>query len=117
RQRDRFFLPATETKKRADPEPAKSRLVTAVRAIEAPVEIAFRSGGVQFAVRFAVIGFLVNDEAFRAGFDDRNVVRRFHWPDFDRDRREIRRERAHAIGQIILADEFRMFARDKENMT
>src|SRR2546423_13841894 len=84
RERDRFFLPATETKKRADPEPAKSRIVTALCAIEPPVEIAFRSGGVEFSVGLAVVGFLVNDEAFRAGFDDGNIVRGFHWPDFDR---------------------------------
>src|SRR5881392_1220984 len=85
RERDRFFLPATETKKRADPEPAKTSVVTALRAIEPPVEIAFRSGRVQFSVRLAVVGFLVNDEALRAGFDDGNIARGFHWPDFDRD--------------------------------
>ena len=67
-------------------------------------------------INFAVISFLINDEAFRACFDDRNIIRSFHWPDFDRDRRKIRRERAHAFREIILTNEFRMLARDEQNL-
>ena len=112
----RFLLPAAKAEQRTDPHPAESRVVPALRAIEPPVEIAFRSRRVQLGVGLAVVGLLVNHETFRTRIDNRDIIRRLHRPDLDRDRRELRRQRPDAIREIILADEFRMFARDEENL-
>ena len=113
RERDRFILPAPQTKERADADPAKTGDVTALCAIEPVIKIAFRSSGMQFGVNRALISFLINSKPFRAGSDNGGIIRRFHRTDFDRDRREIRRQRAHAFGQIIATDKFRMFPRDQ----
>ena len=110
-ERDRFIPPGRQTEERADAEPAKPGGVSALGAIQPPVEIAFRPGGVHLGINAAIVGFLVNDEAVRAGGDERLVIFGFHRPDFEREGRKIRGESTHAIGQIIAANKFRMFAR------
>src|SRR5438067_13595963 len=70
-QRERFLLPPAKPEECADSKPAKSRGVTALRAIEPPVEIAFRPRAVQVRIRLAIVRFLVNHEPFRPGFHDR----------------------------------------------
>src|SRR5205807_7993218 len=72
-QGERFLLPPAKPEERADSKPAKSRGVTALRAIEPPVEIAFRPGRMQVRVSLAIVRSLVNHEPFRAGFHDRKI--------------------------------------------
>ena len=86
RQRDGFVLPATQTKKRADAKAAKPGRVTALCAVEAKIEIAFRSGRVQFGIAAAIVSFLINDQPVRASVDNRNIIPHFHRADLDCDR-------------------------------
>src|SRR5438067_2247478 len=67
-------------------------------------------------IGFPVIRFLVNDEAFCARFDDRNIIRGLHRSDLNRDRRELRRERSDTLAEITLADEFRVLASHEQHM-
>ena len=117
RQSDRLRAPGCEAKESPDSNPTKSSGVTALGTIEPPIEIAFRTRGMHFGVDLAIICFLINDEGFGSGADQRPVFVRFHWPDLNRDRRKIRREGAHAVGQISAADEFRMLASHKQDLT
>src|SRR5437868_14195813 len=73
-QRERFLLPPAKPEECADSKPAKSRGVTALRAIEPPVEIAFRSRGEQVRVSLAIVCLLVNHQPFHSGFHDRKII-------------------------------------------
>src|SRR5437870_241682 len=55
--------PNAPSKERAECEPAKTSGVTAFDAIKPEIEIAFRPGRVHFAVNFAVVSFLINDQS------------------------------------------------------
>ena len=85
REGDRFLTPRGQPKKRANSKATKTCFVAALGACQAPAKILFRSGQMQLIVDGAVIRFLVNNETFRARFDNRNVFLRFHRSDFDRD--------------------------------
>ena len=39
-----------------------------------------------FGIDAAIVCFLINNEAFRAGLDNRHVILRFHRTDLDRNR-------------------------------
>ena len=52
----------------------------------------FGPRGVEFFVGLAVVGFLINDEAFAAGVDHAPVFICFHRPDFEGDGRYERFE-------------------------
>src|SRR4051812_37126859 len=69
-ERECFLLPPAKSEQSADPEPAKSGSVTALCAIEPPVEIALGTGRVQVGVDLAIVRFLINHEALRACFYD-----------------------------------------------
>src|SRR5437764_1929683 len=116
RETDSFFLPAGQTKKRADPNSPKARIVAALRAIEPPVEIALRTRRVQVRVNLAIVRLLINNEALGARLDNWNVVGRRHRTDFDRDRGKIRPKSAHAIGQICPTNELRVLSRDEQDL-
>src|SRR5215469_13581737 len=115
-ERDRFILPARQADQRADAEPAKTGRITTLRAIEPKIKVAFRSGGMHFRVSAAIVSFLINDEPFRAAFDNRHIILRLHWTYFDRNRRKIRSQRADAFGKIVAARKFWMFASDEKNL-
>src|SRR5213076_2727714 len=85
-QRDRFLAPRSQPKKRANSNATKTGVVAALGTGQAPAKILFWSGQMQLIINRAVICFLVNDETFRAPFNNRNVFLRFHRSDFDRDR-------------------------------
>src|SRR4030095_15416420 len=76
----------------------------------------FRTGGMHFRINAPIVGFLINDEPFRASLDNRHVILRFHWAYFDRNRRKIWRERPHEFGEIIAAHKFGMLARDEKDL-
>ena len=71
----------------------------------------------QFGINSAVIGFLIHDQAFSPGPDERNVVLDRHRADLDRNRRKIRRQRANAFEQIIFTDELRMLTRNQQKLS
>ena len=81
-----------------------------------PVVIALRPRRVKPRVRGAVVRFLINDEPLRARGGEPRVVGRFHRGDFQRERRNLRRERAHAAFEVSAGDEFRMLACDEEHV-
>src|SRR5436190_10992084 len=116
RERDRFLLPTPQTEQRADSKTPKSRSVGTFRGIEPVVEIAFWSGRVQFCVDGTLIRLLVHDEPFRAGAHNRSVFVARHWTHLDRDRREVRAQRANAFDEVIAVNEFRVLARDQKNL-
>src|SRR5205823_7119748 len=109
--------PRRQSKKRANSKATKTGVVATLGTCQAPAEILFWSGQMQLIVDGAVVGFLVNDETFRAGFNNWNVFLRFHRSDFDRDRRKIGKQRADTFGKIIATNEFWMFARDEKELS
>ena len=54
---------------------------------------------------------------FRPRLHQRHILRRRHRPELDRDRREMRPQRAEAVRKITLTDKLWMLARHQENMT
>ena len=115
-QSDRFVLPRRETKKRADAEPTKPGIVTPLRTIEPPIEIALRTGGVHLRVNLAIVGFLVDDETFRSGRDERQVIRPFPSGRLrSRSRRNPAQERERNRPDNP-ADELRMLARHEQDL-
>src|SRR5215813_13243686 len=94
---DGFMLPPGQANQRADAEPAKTSRISAFGAIESKIKIAFRPGGMHLRIHTAVVGFLINNEAFGACLDNWHIVLGVHRADLDRDRRKIGRERANAL--------------------
>src|SRR5512133_2765451 len=60
----------------------------------------------QLIINAAVIRLLIDDQAFRTGLDDWNVLLSFHRSDFDRDRGKIVAQSADTFGKIIMTNEF-----------
>ena len=88
RKGESLGTPVGEAKKSADANAAEASAIGALRAFEPPVEILFRSSGVKGFVGVAVVGLLINDEAFGAGFDKFGILVVFHGADFDPDGRK-----------------------------
>ena len=63
----------------------ESELEHALGTIEAPVEVFLRPGQVHLAVGLAMVGLLIDDEAFTARLDDGDVLLGFHRSDLDGD--------------------------------
>src|SRR5438309_3547096 len=82
---DRVLTPRCQAKERANPNAPKASIVAALWTSEPPVETSLRSGGVHFGINRPIIGFLINDEPFRARYDDRKVFLGFHRPDLNCD--------------------------------
>src|SRR5207248_5417136 len=115
--RDRFLAPRGQSKKRANSNATKTCLIPALGTQQPPAKIFFWSGQMQLIINGAVIGFLVDNETFRAGLNNRNIVLNFHRSDFNRDRGKILAQSADAFGKIIAANEFWMFARDEKELS
>src|SRR6266550_3149761 len=104
-QSDRFLAPWGEPQKRADSNPTKPGVVPALRTSKTPDKILFWTCQMQLIVNGAVVGFLVNNETFRARFNNRNVFLGLHRSDLDRDRGKIITQSAAAFGEIIATNE------------
>jgi hypothetical protein len=115
-QSDRFLAPWGEPQKRADSNPAKPGVVPALRTSKTPAKILFWPRHMQLIVNGAVVGFLVNNETFRARFNNRNVFLGLHRSDLDRDRGKIITQSADAFGEIIATNESWMFAGDEKEL-
>ncbi len=79
-----FGFPISETKQGTNANPAKTSRVSAFGALKPPVEIFLRAGGVELAVSFPVVGFLINDEALGAMIDQFSILIVLHRAYFDR---------------------------------
>ena len=104
--------PVAKAEEGADADAAEAALVTALRAGKAPLEVFFGPGGVHFGIEGAVIGLVINDEAFSAGFDHALVVRGLHGADFDADGGDEVPDGADALFEVAVADEFWVLAGD-----
>src|SRR3954468_12328687 len=113
-QRDRVLSPWRQSEQSAYPNPTEPGGVTALRAIEPPVKVAFRSGRMQLLINPAIVSFLVNHQGFGAGLNDRSILGRLHWSDFDGNRGEKRPKLFDTFGQIVVTDKFWMLAGDKQ---
>lgn len=78
-----FMFPVGEAEESADSDAAETSGVGPFGAVEPPVEFSFWSRGVKALVGFLMIGFLINDEAFRAVIHKVAVLVIFHRPNFD----------------------------------
>ena len=116
RDAEGFQPPVRQPIERAETEPAEARRVGALRRFQPPVEVALRPGGVHLGIHGAVVGFLVNDQTFRAGLGDGAIFVRLHRADLERDAGHFVAQRADARGQVAIGDEFRMFARDEQQI-
>ena len=63
-----------------------------------------------------MIGLLVNDQAFRAGINQRYVVRDLHRSDFKADAGNSRGQAANASLQVITGNKFWMLASHEKNI-
>ena len=82
--------PVSEAEEGTNTDAAETSSVSAFGTFEAPVEILFGSSGVKGFIGVAVVGLLVDDEAFGTGFDEFGVLVVFHGADFDADSGEER---------------------------
>lgn len=78
-----LVVPVGEAEECADADAPEAAGVGALGAIEAPVKVFFGAGGVEGLVGFAVVGFLIDDEAFGSVLDEFGVLVVFHGSDFE----------------------------------
>src|SRR5437764_443797 len=82
-QGDRVLAPWRQAKERANSKATKASIVAALWTSESPVKISLRSGGVHFGINRPIIGFLINDEPFRARSNNPNVFLALHSPNLN----------------------------------
>ena len=116
-QRARFRPPVRlQPEECSHADPAESSRIGALRAGEAPVKILLRPGGVKGSVGLAMIGLLIDDEAFCTGLDHGSVLGGFHRSHLQRQTRNFRHQRPHAALQVAARDEFRMLSGDEQKI-
>ena len=81
---ERLGFPIGQAEQGADADAAESTGIRALRAIEPPVEILFRPGGVQCLIDGAIVRFLIDHESLRAVADDFGILIVLHRSHFDR---------------------------------
>lgn len=108
--------PVGEAKEGADADAAEASAIGALGALEPPVEVLLGAGGVKGLVGVAVVGLLVDDEAFGSGFDELGVLMVFHGADFDADGGEEGGELANDVLEVAVGDELGVFAGDEEEV-
>ena len=86
----------------ADPEAAHARLGAPVGRGQAPVVVALLALQVGRLVGAPVVGLLVDDQPFAAGLDQPAVGGDVPHLHLDRQRRHDRRQRPHAVDQVVL---------------
>ncbi len=111
-----FEAPVTEAEESADADATEAAEVAAFGAGEAPVEVFLGAGGVHDGIDIAVIGFLVDHEAFGTGFDHALIFGGFHGADFDADGGDEGADGANAGFEVAVADEAGVFAGDEEDV-
>ena len=102
RKGEGLVFPIGQAEERADADASKSSVVGPFRAIETPVEFFLGPGGVEDFVGFPVIGFLINNEPFRAVFDKIAVLVVFHGPYFNPDGGDEVLQRINAFLKIAV---------------
>jgi hypothetical protein len=116
RDAERFESPIAEAVESANAETTKAGDVGTFGSFEMPIEIALRPGSVHVGINSTVVRFLIDDEAFRASFDDWTIFVGFHRADFEGDAGDFVVESADAIGHVVGRNKFGMFAGDEENV-
>src|SRR5688572_12923796 len=116
READRFGPPIRQSIERSDAQPAESRSVRALCSVQPPIEIALRSCRVDLFIYRAVVRLLVNHQPFGTRFNQRTVLARLHWPNFQRDGWKFLVQHSDAIAQVIARNKFRMFPSHEQNV-
>src|SRR4029077_6422215 len=116
RDAEGFEAPIAEAVESADAETTEAGSIGAFGSFETPIKIALGPGSVHIGVNSAVVGFLIDDEAFSAGFDDWAILVGLHGADFEGDARDFVVESADAIGHVVGGNKFGMFAGDEEDV-
>ena len=111
-----FPAPVGETEEGTDADAPEATGVGAFGAFEAPLEVFLWSGGVELAVGFLVVGFLVDDESFRAGKDEFGILVVFHRADLDSDGGDEGLDGGDALLEVAFGDELGVFAGDEEEV-
>ena len=111
-ERERLVFPISQTEQCSDADAAEAARVGALRAVEPPVEILFRAGGVQSLIDRAIVGSLIDDEPLRAVRDDLGVWLVLHRADLDGQRGNERLERIETVLEITFGNELRMLSGD-----
>lgn len=111
-----FGAPVGKAKEGADADATEAATVGALGAFEPPVEVLFGAGGVEGFVGVAVVGLLVDDEAFGTGFDKLGVLMVFHGADFDADGGEEGGELANNVLEVTVGDKLGMLPGDEEEV-
>jgi len=111
-----FRAPGGQPEECADPDPAETPGVGPLGTVEAPVKVLLGSCGMQLGVAFAVIGLLVDYEAFRSAGDQLRVLGVFHGADFDSKGGNKGCEAVQALLEVSLGYEFRVLPSDQKEI-
>lgn len=111
-----FPTPVGESEEGADADATEAAGVSAFGAFESPFELLLGSGGVEFAVGFLVVGFLVDDESFGSGLNEFGVLVVLHGADFDADGGDEGLDGGDAFLQVAFGDELGVFTGDEEEV-
>lgn len=111
-----FVSPVGEAEEGTDADPTESSGIGPFGAVEAPIEVFLRAGGVEALVGFPVVGFLVNDQSFGAVADDLGILVVFHRADLDGEGGDEAFQGVEAVLEIAIGNEFRVFASDEQQI-
>lgn len=109
-------FPVGESEECTDSDAAETTGVGAFRAVQPPVEVLFRSGGVELGISLAVVSFLIDDESLRAVVNDFRILLVFHGADFESEGGDERLEGVEAFLEVSLGDKFWVLAGDEEEI-
>jgi len=115
-EREGFGAPVGEAEEGPDSNAPETAGIGTLWAVEAPVECLLGPGGMEALVGFPVIGFLVNDQAFRSAGDQFRILSVLHGSDLDPEGGNRGGEEAQAILQVTLRDEPGMLACHEEEV-
>ncbi len=108
--------PVAQTVERANANAPETCRVGPLRRFHAPLEVPLRADRVHVGIDGAVIGFLIDHQAFRAGLHQWAIFRGFHGPDLQREARHLLVQEADALGHVIRRDELGMLARHEQDI-
>ena len=112
----RFVSPIRQTKQRANTQPTKARIISALRCFESPIKVFLRPGGVHVVVERAIISFLIDDQSIRASGDHWTILVGFHRPDFERHAGNLLVQCRDTFCHVTIGNKLRMLTRNEQDV-
>ncbi len=114
---DCFCAPVSEAEECTDTKSTKACRIGAFGSFQTPVKIPLWSGCVHVCVNLAIVSFLIDNQAIRAGFDQRSIFVCFHWAELKRDAGNLGVEGANAFREVTIGNKFGMLARNQQEIS